>query len=268
MPPDEPAAESKRQRRIQSIEVGMRVLDALTHAAQPLPLKDIARLADMSPPKAHPYLVSFMNVGLVKQHPLTGLYELGPRALQLGLAALQQLDPVTEASQEAVRLATTSDLSVALAVWGQLGPTVVRLDEPRYPLHVNLRVGTVMSLFNTITGRVFATYLPEKMVRTMLEDEHRRVVGGRSAAFDSPEYQQLLAEIRATGMGRGLSMPQPGVNTLCAPVFAADGKIALVITMIGPHGVFDAEIDGPAGRLLREHADNASRRLGFAGLKN
>ncbi|WP_051235935.1 IclR family transcriptional regulator [Ottowia thiooxydans] len=268
LPPDETSADSKRQRRIQSIEVGMRVLDTLTDAAQPLPLKDIARLADMPPGKAHPYLVSYMSVGLVKQHPLTGLYELGPGALKLGLAALQQLDPVTEASQEAALLATSSDLSIALAVWGQLGPTVVRLDEPRYPLHVNLRVGTVMSLFNTITGRVFATYLPEKMVRTMLEDEHRRVVGGQSAAFDSPEIQQLLAEIRATGMGRGLSMPQPGVNTLCAPVFAADGKIALVITMIGPHGVFDASIDSPAGRLLREHADRASSRLGYSPPKN
>ena len=267
-PPDDAAAESKRQRRIQSIEVGMRLIDTLTDAAQPLPLKDIARLAEMPPGKAHPYLVSFMSVGLVKQHPLTGLYELGPGALKLGLAALQQLDPVTEASQEAALLATSSDLSIALAVWGQLGPTVVRLDEPRYPLHVNLRVGTVMSLFNTITGRVFAAYLPEKMVRTMLEDEHRRVVGGRSAAFDSPEIQQLLAEIRATGMGRGLSMPQPGVNTLCAPVFAADGKISLVITMIGPQGVFDASIDSPAGRQLREHADKASRRLGYAGRKN
>lgn len=242
----------------------MRVLDALTHAAQPLPLKDIARLADMPPGKAHPYLVSFMNVGLVKQHPLTGLYELGPGALTLGLAALQQLDPLTEASQEAALLATNSDLSIALAVWGQLGPTVVRLDEPRYPLHVNLRVGTVMSLFNTITGRVFAAYLPEKMVRTMLEDEHRRVVGGASTAFDSPEVQQLLAEIRATGMGRGLSMPQPGVNTLCAPVFAADGKIALVMTMIGPQGVFDASVDSTAGRQLREHANRASRRLGYS----
>ena len=266
--PDEPAAESKRQRRIQSIEVGMRVLDSLTHARQPLPLKDIARSADMPPGKAHPYLVSFMNVGLVKQHPLTGLYELGPGALKLGLAALQQLDPVTEASQEAALLSASSDLSIALAVWGQLGPTVVRLDEPRYPLHVNLRVGTVMSLFNTITGRVFAAYLPEKMVRTMLEDEHRRVVGGASAAFDSPEVQQMLDEIRASGMGRGLSMPQPGVNTLCAPVFGGDGKIALVMTMIGPHGIFDATIDSPAGRQLREHANRASSRLGYVAPQN
>ena len=259
-------AAPRRQRGIQSIEVGLRVLQALTEQRRPLPLKDIGRLADMAPAKAHPYLVSFMQGGLVKQNPLTGHYELGPGALQLGLAALQQLDPLTEASQEAAQLAAASDLSIAVAVWGQLGPTVVRLDEPRYPLHVNLRVGTVMSLFNTITGRVFAAYLPEKMVRSMLEDEHRRVVGGTSASFDAPEVQALLGEIRATGMGRGVSMPQPGVNTLCAPVFDAAGHIALVMTMIGPQGVFDAEIDSAAGELLREHARRTSLRLGHSVL--
>ena len=255
-------AAPRRQRGIQSIEVGMRVLQALTEQRRALPLKDLARLADMPPAKAHPYLVSFMATGLVKQHPLTGHYELGPAALQMGLAALQQLDPLTEASQEAAQLAARSDLSIALAVWGQLGPTVVRLDEPRYPLHVNLRVGTVMSLFNTITGRVFAAYLPEKMVRSMLEDEHRRVVGGAASSFDAPEVQALLRDIRASGMGRGISMPQPGVNTLCAPVFDAAGHIVLVMTMIGPQGIFVAEIDSPAGQLLREHAGNVSRRLG------
>ena len=259
-------AAPRRQRGIQSIEVGLRVLQALTEQRRPLPLKDIGRLADMAPAKAHPYLVSFMQGGLVKQNPLTGHYELGPGALQLGLAALQQLDPLTEASQEAAQLAAASDLSIALAVWGQLGPTVVRLDEPRYPLHVNLRVGTVMSLFNTITGRVFAAYLPEKMVRSMLEDEQRRVVGGTSASFDAPEVQALLGEIRATGMGRGVSMPQPGVNTLCAPVFDAAGHIALVMTMIGPQGVFDAEIDSVAGELLRQHARRTSLRLGHSVL--
>ncbi len=258
-----PAGENRKQRRIQSIEVGMRVLGALTGQHRPLPLKELASLAAMPPGKAHPYLVSFMATGMVKQSPFTGHYELGPMALQMGLAALQQLNPLTEASQEAALLAERSDLSVALAVWGQLGPTVVRLDEPRYPMHFNMRVGTVMSVLNTITGRVFAAYLPEKMVRSMLQDEHRRVTAGTSVPLDAPEIQRLLHEIRACGMGRGVSTPLPGVNTLCAPVFGADGRIALAITLIGPQGVFDAEIDGPAGRLLHEHATRVSERLGY-----
>ncbi|MCB2035933.1 MAG: IclR family transcriptional regulator [Burkholderiaceae bacterium] len=283
VPAPEAAADGaapRRQRGIQSIEVGMRVLDALVEQARPLPLKQLAQLAGMPPGKAHPYLVSFMAGGLVKQSPLTGLYELGPKALQLGLAALQQLDPLTEASGDAAQLAAESGLSVALVVRGNLGPTVVRLDEPHYPLHMNLRVGTVMSMLGTVTGRVFAAYLPEKMVRTLVADEHERVIGARADAgpasagglrisgldwLDTPDIQQALAEIRARGMGRGVGMPQPGVNTLCAPVFGGDGALVLTMTMVGPHGVFGAEIDSDAGRLLRRHAANVSRRLGYGG---
>ncbi len=273
------SAAPRRQRHIQSIEVGMRVLDALTQEARPLPLKELARLADMQPAKAHPYLVSFMNVGLVRQSALTGLYELGPKALQLGLAALQQLDPLTEASGDAAQLAAESGLSVALVVRGNLGPTVVRLDEPHYPLHMNLRIGTVMSMLGTVTGRVFSAYLPEKMVRALIADEHDRVVGARAGAasatalewgaatdlarLDSAEMRAILAEIRAVGMGRGVGVPQPGVNTLCAPIFGADGGLALAMALVGPHGVFDAEIEGPAGRLLRKHAAQVSKRLGY-----
>ena len=42
----------KRQRRIQSIDVGMRVLKALTEQRRPLPLKALAQLAGMPPGKA------------------------------------------------------------------------------------------------------------------------------------------------------------------------------------------------------------------------
>lgn len=279
MPPapqlDEPAdAAPRRQRSIQSIEVGMRVLDVLTEAGQALPLKEVAQRAAMPPGKAHPYLVSYMNVGLVKQHPLTGLYELGPKALQLGLAALEQLDPLTEASGEAAQLASDSGLSVALVVRGNLGPTVVRLDEPRFPLHMNLRVGTVMSMLGTVTGRVFAAYLPAAMVRALVENEHERVIGARTHAsaaqplgglawLDSAEIQGALAEIRAAGVGWGVGLPLPGVNTLCAPVFDGDGALVLAISIIGPHGVFDADPHGPIAALLLATTARVSQRLGW-----
>jgi len=263
----------RRQRSIQSIEVGMRVLDVLTEAGQALPLKEVAQRAAMPPGKAHPYLVSFLNVGLVKQHPLTGLYELGPKALQLGLAALEQLDPLTEASGEAAQLAADSGLSVALVVRGNLGPTVVRLDEPRYPLHMNLRVGTVTSMLGTVTGRVFAAFLPDAMVRAMVAGEHERVIGGRSGAgvarpqgglgwLDSPEIQRTLADIRTLGVGSGVGLPLPGVNTLSAPVFDGDGTMVLAISVIGPHGVFDPDPHGPIAALLRAAAARVSERLG------
>ena len=50
---------------IQSIEVGLPLLVALTDAAGPMTLTDLAGAADMTPSKAHKYLASFVRVGLV-----------------------------------------------------------------------------------------------------------------------------------------------------------------------------------------------------------
>ena len=55
------------QRGIQSIEVGGQLLRAMVHHGRPMALKDLAREADMTPAKAHPYMVSFGRLGLIEQ---------------------------------------------------------------------------------------------------------------------------------------------------------------------------------------------------------
>ncbi len=179
----------KVSRGIQSIELGSALLAQLAQHARPMPLKDVARGAGMTAGKAHPYMASFLKVGFVTQTE-AGHYELGPLALQLGLARLRRLNPVREASPLVEELATTTGHSVALAVWGNLGPTIVRLEEPAEPLHINLRTGTVMSLSSTATGRLFAAYMPPKVVERLLERELER--SGFGASTGEPRLAKLL----------------------------------------------------------------------------
>src|SRR6267142_3323492 len=88
----------KSRRGIQSFEVGTQLLVELARHVRPMALKDLAKAAGgMSTGKAHPYLVTFLKVGFVTQDA-AGCYELGPLALQLGLARLQRLNAVKEAS--------------------------------------------------------------------------------------------------------------------------------------------------------------------------
>ena len=83
------ARKTKSQQGISSIEVGARLLQALTLQPRPQMLRDLASAAQMPPAKAHRYLVSFMRMGLVEQHSETGLYDLGSFALQLGWSAIE-----------------------------------------------------------------------------------------------------------------------------------------------------------------------------------
>ncbi len=267
MPTHAQAPVEKSRRGIQSIEIGGRLLTALVDEGGPMSLGDLARKAGMPSAKAHPYLVSFASFGLIEQDPLTGRYELGPFALQLGLISLHLLDPVRIAIPMITRLAAEIDQTIGLSVLGNQGPTIIYIAESSYPIHVNMRTGTVMSIQSTATGRVFAAFLPPRQVERMIDQEKRN---GIAAAFGAPSMkaaalEELLSDVRKRGMARVQGEPIPGINALCAPVFEHTGAIRLGITAIGPSGSFDASWHGVIARELMACAQNVSRRLGYDG---
>ena len=251
-------AESRGPRGIQSIEVGGQLLLALAHHGRPLPLKDLAREAGMSPAKAHPYLVSFQKIGLVEQETGGGRYGLGPLALQMGLIGLQQYDPVRLATPLIEELALQTGLTIGIAVWGNRGPTLVRIAEAPSPVHVSMRHGTVMSLRDTASGRLFAALLPAAQVEAAMGSE-------ASALRGDAEFQAELATIRRGGLAQVAGSAVPGVSALAAPVFDGVGHLVLSLTAIGPRETFDASADAPAATALLMQAHALSTRLGWRG---
>jgi DNA-binding IclR family transcriptional regulator len=251
-----PAEEDKEQRAVQSVEVGGRLLLALAAHPGPMLLKDLAASADLPSSRAHPYLVSFGRLGFVEQDAATGRYLLGPAALHLGLAALHQLDAVRSATPVAEALARETGHAVALAVWGNFGPTVIRMIDAVQPLHVAMRAGTVMSILGTATGRAFAAYLP----RERLERAARH-----TPAIKPRELQDVAAEVKRHGVTRAVGQPIPGVNAFSAAAFDHEGSPAIVITALGHEDRFPSTWDSPVARQVRDAAGEISRRLGWAG---
>lgn len=251
----------KNRRGIQSIEIGSEILLQLARHVRPVPLKDLAKAAGMTTGKAHPYMVTFLKVGFVTQ-TAAGHYELGPLALQLGLSRLQRMDPVKEASPLLEPLAHQTGQSVALVVWGNLGPTIVRLEEPVQPLHVNLRSGTVMSLSTTATGRLFAAYMPPKLIERLMTEELARQSYGTAEPLSHDSLELRLAEIRKRGLSRTQGSPIPGIDAICAPVFDSNDHLVLGILVMGPTATFDCSWDGAIATPLRQVAQEVSRRLG------
>jgi DNA-binding IclR family transcriptional regulator len=259
--------EDKSQRAVQSIEVGGRLLLALADSLGPMTLKDLAARAGMPASRAHPYLVSFGRLRLVVQQADTGRYALGPAALQLGLTCLHQLDPLRVALPVAEALAASTGYAVALAVWGNFGPTVVRMIDARQPLHVAMRAGTVMSIFGTATGRAFAAVLPPERI----EGAQARALGDESGAAlplgtgDAEAQHQAQAELRQHGVTRAQGRPIPGVNAFSAPAFDHEGTPALVITALGHQDQFPVAWQSSAAKAVRAAAAEISGRLGWRG---
>jgi DNA-binding IclR family transcriptional regulator len=255
----------KERAGIQSVEVGFALLDVLSKAPAPLMLRDLAAAAGMSAAKAHRYLVSFQRLRLVVQDTGSTRYELGPAALNLGLAALSRLDAVKLARERVTGLMEQIGHTLALAVWGNQGPTIVHWEESPQAVTVNLRLGDVMPLLSSATGRCFAAYLSKDAIAPLLKGEIARAQKQRRSDVPASlaQARALLEEVRQHGAARVVDTLLPGIVGFCAPVFDCDGHIALGMLALGPLGSCDPEWDGAIDRPLRAAANQLSSDLGY-----
>ena len=253
---DEP---SRTSRGIQSVEVGGQLLKALARSGRRMALKDLARDADMTPAKAHPYLVSFGKLGLIEQDPVSGHYGLGQLAVQLGLISLQQVDPVRLAIAELPGLALALGCTVSAAVWGSGaggGPIIVRVEEGPRAVNVTMRHGIPASLRHTGTGKVFAAFMPAAQVQAAL------VAQGEPDAWADPTFEAELARIRTLGLSQVREELIAGISAMAVPVFDGFGRLALAIAAMGPSALLDLNPDGPQAQTLKTLGQQLSLRLG------
>jgi len=255
------APRARRQQGVQSIEVGGRLLRALARSREPMMLRDLAVAAGMPAPQAHRYLVSFARMGLVEQLAESGRYDLGAFALELGLGALARIEPVTLATPQLMPLSRKTGQTVALAVWANQGPTIVRWLSADTPVAASLRVGSVMPLTRSATGGIFLAFLPRATTAAYLR---RELADNARQGLTPTAATDLDAAIHRTRR-RGIAHIRdfiPGIAGASAPVFDHSGEIVLALTALGYAKPFEAQLDSILPTLARAAA-RLSDRLGF-----
>lgn len=247
---------------VQSMEVGMLVLQALVGGHGPMMLKEIAAAAGMPASKVHRYLVSMIRTGLVEQDSLSSRYDLGPFALNIGLVAVDRLDRVRLGISAIGQLRDEVGETTALALWSERGPIIVRGERPRRPITVNVVTGTALDLLTSASGRVFAAWRPWAEIRPLVEKEIKAATLPRELKT-LKGIEAMLAAVRGDGYSAvsGYHLV-PGVEAVAAPVFNHLGEITLALLVVGVQGMFDTAADGRIVGALKASAATLSARLG------
>lgn len=256
----------RSQQGVQSVEVAGRLLRVLVGEGKAMMLRDLAKAARMPAAKAHRYLVSLSRLGLVAQDVQTSRYDLANFALELGLARQGRMDAIGLATAALEELRDSTGESVLLAIWGDRGPTVIRVLESRRLSFVMTRAGAVMPLTWSATGLAFVAFLPEAVTHNLVatELETNRRLAGSQAPKNKKELEVLLAAVRHNGLSCIHGTVTPAINALGAPVFDCRGAIVAVVTLIGSSGDLDVSWNGPVVQAVRGAADSVSRKLGYS----
>lgn len=130
---------------------------------------------------------------------------------------------------------------------------------------ITLRVGTVLPICKSATGRAFATFFRSPFLKQMLDQELHEISEASKIAITTARRQleKTLTEIRRHGISRASGSLTPGINGFSAPIFDHSGMMVATITSLGTVGEFSVEWDSPVAKAMLAAADDLSRKLGF-----
>ena len=222
---------------LKSLDTALGVLAHMAAQNGPRSLSDIARACSMPPSKVHRYLASFVAAGLVKQEGRSGRYDLGPSALQLGLAALARHDFVNAAADGLPDLSAETGMTVLLSVWANGGATVVRWERGATPTDTSMGLGTTLPLLNSATGRVFLAWGPSRAIAPVRDLQLRRLAGRPGLTLDMEPTKAGVAALVDRTRARGFASVEgrfiPGLVAAAAPVLDWQGETQAAVTLVG-----------------------------------
>ena len=158
--------------------------------------------------------------------------------------------------------------TVALAVWGNRGPTIVRIVDAGAPVTITLRAGTVLSLHTSATGRAFAAFFRSPFLKKQLDTELQDAaqVGKIAVTTLRRQLEKTLGDCRTHGIARATGSLTPGINGFSAPVFDHTGNMVASLTSLGSVGEFNVEWDSSVAAAMKAAALQLSHRLGYGSI--
>ena len=213
---DHSTTTTKNQGGVQSLEIGLSVLDVLIDHNEPMMLKDIAQAIQMHPAKCHRYLVSLIRKSYARQLS-DGRYGLGDRVNALGHTGFNQNNILERLTHIANEIKDTLNCGVQIAKWFSEGPIIIQSVEPDSPISIITRIGSRMPLTTSATGQLFASYQPDAVIQPLVIAEWR-IEDKAVIAEKWQHFNQLQAKIRTQGYATVSGDMLMGINAITIPV--------------------------------------------------
>lgn len=156
---------------IQSLDIALNLLQIMAEHGKPMLLSEISEISGEPASKPHRYLSTFSQMGFVVQREKHGAYGLGRSCIQLGLAAMRQVDLFATVDAGLPQLAEQTGCHSYIAIWTMAGPIIVRWLYSDDAVATSTLPGRILPVTRSSTGRVFAAFLSQSQTEPFVTRE-------------------------------------------------------------------------------------------------
>ncbi|TAM60101.1 IclR family transcriptional regulator [bacterium] len=245
---------------IQTVERTSRILLAFAEGEPLLGVSELARKLTLPKSVIHRTLDALVETGLVARDPDTARYRLGPRALELALAAVGAPDVRTLALPIMQGLVRESGETTTLSLLvGTERVYAAQVESPQ-EVRMTVEVGRRYPIYVGASGRaILASLQPEELARYLDRTELQPLT--RSTIVDRKRLQRELVKVRAQGYAASSGERDPWAAAVAAPILPGGGRVIGSMSICGPRTRLVAERVTLCGELVRRGADELGRQL-------
>ncbi len=259
------AGASQSGEYVQSLMRGLALLEAFADMdGKPLGLNDLALRANLSPSTAHRLLSSLHAAGYVTRDRETNRYVLGHRIAGTA-ATIQQrtshLRALTRPHLESIA-AETGETTNLVVLDETLSVYIDKVDGS-HALRMAMRIGNTFPAHTSASAKAILAHQPHEIaLRQIFAKEPLRKFA-RNTLVSLRAYRAVFKFVHENGYAVENEEFEAGVSCIAAPILGADGMAVAAISVPGPTARIMMPTQARIGELVRSHALDVSRRLGF-----
>lgn len=233
--------------QVVSVSKALELLSCFSIGIPVWSLSDMARRVDLPKSTAHNLLRTLKQFDLVRQNSETKHYEVGPRALELGLSFVKNSGVVAQVRPTLRRLMEATGETCKFGMLSKDQVVIVAAAESTFQLHTRGDVGTRWDLHSTSLGKAILATLSDEEALEILSRRGMPAYTRNTISAWKP-MQAELAAIRERGYALDLEENEPGIRCVAAAV--ADSLRDSVVSL---------SVSGPRDRMPDERIPEIAR---------
>ncbi len=245
---------------IQSLDRAVEILEYLAFSKESRGLLEISKALQLHKTTVHRILGTLSHRGYVQQDPETSRYRIGLRLLEIGDAALQNLDlrplhpflqELMQHSQETVHLGVLEDYEIVY----------VDKVESKETIRMYSRLGHRVPAHCTSMGKMILAHSPQALVRSLAAEKGLPKFTANTIV-DEETLGHHLDEVRLQGYAVDDEEYEQNIRCIAGPVFDYKAKIAAAFSISGPKFRMTSQRLRELAPLVKEYSQIMSRALG------
>ncbi len=244
---------------IESVDNALRLLLVLGDRGE-IGVSEAGEFLGVAPSTAHRLLAMLGHHGFVQQDPAHKTYKAGPALVQIGLAAMREIDIRAQAHPSLERLVAEVGETAHLGVLQGTDVLFIDCVEGSRALRAGARVGQTLPAHCTAAGKAMLAGLGDERVDELYPGEELPRVTGATITKRSGLHDELL-RVRSDGYATNQGESEADLSAVAAAIVDRAGRVRGAITVAAPDQRMHAEDLPATARLVKDAAAEVGERL-------